>query len=672
MRTNQRKFLQSLSKDGSAGYEKAGREKTPVMEKSKSPVLSSEERPASGGKKLRRLKSADSMHLTFSAGGHAMGVSQTPSHHKTRKLVNDRLFRTGGPEELKYAMKMASDLAAKQERVKFRADEEVTALYESLYGMDSLTTELSQLCETFVETSWKDLKDGKLKEILSTAQRLRPLLGQLERGKIAKATGSKKQKAKNPAVTFLFAISSVLRVWASVKRLNEVTLPRSIDGDDADFEEDETILNHFRKLVRKPTGKKAFFNAEEDVVGGKEQDAAQSGASSKTEESVERHRRWDKKMSIDDFDLLKPIAKGAYGRVFLARERTAVNEEDGLCAIKVMRKSELTTKNRIDFVLAERKIHSTVTNHPFVVSLYAAFQSRSYLFLCMEFCNGGDLQDLLRQMGCLDEEYASKYLAEIALALGFLHNHHVIHRDLKPENVLVDRNGHVKLTDFGLSEFGLGKSKNVDEEKHREGKCADDAAGRGELSRRNSNPFSGSHAVVGTPDYMAPEILLGFEHDATVDWWSFGVIAFELLVGCPPFNADTQVAVFENILNRQMKWPRVPQEMSHIAHDFIDALLASEPSERLGCGGVSEVQSSDFFHETDWGELRALEAPVPFVPLVSDAEDTSYFTRTGDVDENVDEEDVSVQDGLDLSLGRDQFGQSFRDDHRFTDFDSTM
>ena len=163
----------------------------------------------------------------------------------------------------------------------------------------------------------------------------------------------------------------------------------------------------------------------------------------------------ERRLRIHDFDLLKPIGKGAYGRVFLARKKKTDGTEGKLCAIKVMRKSELSQKNNIDLVLAERKIHSSI-HHPFVVSLYAAFQSRTFLFLCMEYCNGGDLQALLRNVSYLDEDVALSYLAEICLAVGFLHDNDVIHRDLKPENVLIDRTGHIKLTDFGLA--NLGKS----------------------------------------------------------------------------------------------------------------------------------------------------------------------------------------------------------------------
>ena len=238
--------------------------------------------------------------------------------------------------------------------------------------------------------------------------------------------------------------------------MNDVQLPRSYDADDTDnFDDDESILSHFRKLYTPESVKKRMAD---EQASSKKADVKSSKHVSSPSVDTDFARK--RRLRIHDFDLLKPIGKGAYGRVFLARKKKTDGTEGKLCAIKVMRKSELSQKNNIDLVLAERKIHSSI-HHPFVVSLYAAFQSRTFLFLCMEYCNGGDLQALLRNVSYLDEDVALSYLAEICLAVGFLHDNDVIHRDLKPENVLIDRTGHIKLTDFGLSEFGLGKSSKL-------------------------------------------------------------------------------------------------------------------------------------------------------------------------------------------------------------------
>ena len=630
--SNQRQFLRRMSKDGKAGYHDEDELDSPgASSKISSPISSLG---------LKRLNSEPrGMHLTmgpsYSRRNHQ--VSQTPSHHRrqSRNLVNDRLFKTGGPEELRYALKIATELQQKQELAKAQADEDVERLCETMYGMDAVSSELGGLCQKFIGLRPVKLKNAHLKDFVENAQRLRREF----------TASSRKRDGINPAVTFLFAISNVLQVWQSVTRLNEISLPQLYsDSDRDDVEEDETILTHFLKL--RPGKGVPKEDREKEKLAGDEGLA-----------------KWKRKMTIRDFVLLKKIGKGAYGRVFLARQKSS-NEKDesGLCAIKVMRKSELTTKNRIDFVLAERRIHAHVTNHPFVVSLYAAFQSRTYLFLCMEYCSGGDLQDLLRQFDRLDEENAIRYLSEISLAVDFLHDHGVIHRDLKPENVLVDSKGHVKLTDFGLSEFGLGEAnKSADassKEALYEGKMhgGDDEDDDGSNGRKLARAVFGEKSVVGTPDYMAPEVLLGEDHDPSVDWWSFGVITYELLSGIPPFNAKDKVTVFENILNRNIEWP---EDFTDEACEFIEQLLCMDARKRLGFGGAAEVHRAAFFRDVDWEELRELKGPVPFVPQLDNSEDTSYFIGATEVD-------------ADLAPTPIHRKSSANSDERFAQFDSSI
>ncbi|CAN1265697.1 Probable serine/threonine protein kinase IREH1 [Linum perenne] len=352
--------------------------------------------------------------------------------------------------------------------------------------------------------------------------------------------------------------------------------------------------------------------------------------------------------SIDDFEIMKPISRGAFGRVFLAKKRTTGD----LFAIKVLKKADMIRKNAVESILAERDILISVRN-PFVVRFFYSFTCRENLYLVMEYLNGGDLYSLLRNMGCLDEDVARVYIAEVVLALEYLHSLRVVHRDLKPDNLLIAHDGHIKLTDFGLSKVGLinstddlsgpaagGTSMLVDDEP--------------ELSTSNQQERRKKRSAVGTPDYLAPEILLGTGHGFTADWWSVGVILFELIVGIPPFNAEHPQIIFDNILNRKIPWPEVPDEMSPEARDIIDRLLTEDPHMRLGARGASEVcfifltlycselflfklgncnsrttivlqvKQHVFFKNINWDTLARQKAA--FVPASDSALDTSYFT----------------------------------------------
>ncbi|KAL1202711.1 putative serine/threonine protein kinase IREH1 [Cardamine amara subsp. amara] len=322
--------------------------------------------------------------------------------------------------------------------------------------------------------------------------------------------------------------------------------------------------------------------------------------------------------SIDDFVIIKPISRGAFGRVFLAKKRTTGD----LFAIKVLKKADMIRKNAVESILAERDILINVRN-PFVVRFFYSFTCRDNLYLVMEYLNGGDLYSLLRNLGCLEEDIVRVYIAEVVLALEYLHSEGVVHRDLKPDNLLIAHDGHIKLTDFGLSKVGLINSTDdlagpavsgtslLDEEESRL------AASEDQLERRKKR------SAVGTPDYLAPEILLGTGHGATADWWSVGIILFELIVGIPPFNAEHPQQIFDNILNRKIPWPHVPEQMSAEAYDIIDRFLTEDPHQRLGARGAAEVKQHIFFKDINWDTLARQKAA--FVPASESAIDTSYF-----------------------------------------------
>ncbi|CAH1446485.1 unnamed protein product [Lactuca virosa] len=328
--------------------------------------------------------------------------------------------------------------------------------------------------------------------------------------------------------------------------------------------------------------------------------------------------------SIDDFEIIKPISRGAFGRVFLAKKRTTGD----LFAIKVLKKADMIRKNAVESILAERDILISVRN-PFVVRFFYSFTCRENLYLVMEYLNGGDLYSLLRNLGCLDEDVARVYIAEVVLALEYLHSLRVVHRDLKPDNLLIAHDGHIKLTDFGLSKVGLINSTD-----DLSGPAVSGTSLLGEGEHESQSSFLSEsesqqerrkkRSAVGTPDYLAPEILLGTGHGTSADWWSVGVILFELIVGIPPFNAEHPQTIFDNILNRNIPWPVVPDEMSPDAQDLIDQLLTEDPNQRLGAKGATEVKQHQFFRDINWHTLALQKAA--FIPSFESALDTSYFT----------------------------------------------
>ncbi|EEB07412.1 AGC protein kinase Cek1 [Schizosaccharomyces japonicus yFS275] len=405
--------------------------------------------------------------------------------------------------------------------------------------------------------------------------------------------------------------------------------------------------------------------------------------------------------SINDYIIVKPISRGAFGSVYLARKKATGD----YFAIKVLKKSDMIAKNQVTNVRAERAILMAQCESPFVTKLYYTFQSKEYLYLVMEYMNGGDCASLLKVFGCLEESWARRYIAEVVLCLGDLHARNIVHRDLKPDNLLIDSRGHLKLTDFGLSRKGLARRRKhvrnpsdssdsnqatvlepavsdsfhlrdfgcrpteptVDEfglqvdnsdirsvsqafslERNFSRTFDDDASSiHSNLSytslipRQNTGGTSGtntgnmqlfdpndsSRTFVGTPDYLAPEIILGEDYGGMGDWWSLGCIAFEFLFGYPPFNADTPNEVFQNILNRNIKWPsreiiaQVPD-----AVDLINRLICSDPKRRLGIHGVHEVKLHPFFKNINW---RTLLSETPdFIPTL-DIESTDYFDPRG-------------------------------------------
>ena len=327
--------------------------------------------------------------------------------------------------------------------------------------------------------------------------------------------------------------------------------------------------------------------------------------------------------SISQFEILKPISRGAYGHVVLAAKKSTRD----LFAIKVLRKTDMRRKNQVKRIKTERDVLATA-EHPYVVKLFYSFHSREHLYLVMEFVNGGDLLSLLKAVGYLEEATARQYIAEIAIALDYLHHTlHVVHRDIKPDNVLIHQDGHIKLTDFGLSVFGLAADQPVQSPpltpSASSGPTTDSSVPAVEDEMR---------AKVGTPDYMAPELLLGSKHGISVDLWALGCVAFELLTGYPPFTGDTVEEVFEHVLehttNELIRWPEEEGHLSDDAMDFIRKMLHANPDKRPGLtAGIIEIAQHPLFVGLHWDDLRTRSGTVAFLPELDNDRDTSYFVQ---------------------------------------------
>jgi len=365
------------------------------------------------------------------------------------------------------------------------------------------------------------------------------------------------------------------------------------------------------------------------------------------------------RVSIQDFEIVKKISGGAYGKVFLARKKKTKD----LYAVKVLQKNDMRRKNMIESVISERRILANVRNKC-TVQLYYAFQNETSLFLVMEYCCGGDLATLLKNIGPFQQRMARAYIGEIAMALECLHNVGYVHRDLKPDNILVDAKGHLLLTDFGLSSIG------VLEEIHepaplspRSPRGRRRSAASAQEANLDPSPAPVVSHMVGTPDYLAPEILLGTGHGPEVDWWALGIMLFEFLTGIPPFNGDTVQEIFDKILLHEIPWEKGDLEegfgIDKDSKNLIEGLLERDPKQRLGHNGLAEVQVHPFFDGIDWKTLTTEDREDLFVPTLDDAEDTGYF-------EDHSSKPDSCSHG---SNPADEFSKSIRDVKAIPGFD---
>lgn len=294
----------------------------------------------------------------------------------------------------------------------------------------------------------------------------------------------------------------------------------------------------------------------------------------------------------EDFQLLKVLGKGGYGKVFQVRKTTGT-DSGKIFAMKVLQKATIV-RNQKDtaHTKAERNILEAVKS-PFICDLLYAFQTGGKLYLILEYLSGGELFMHLEREGMFMENVAKFYLSEIVVALEHLHIQGIIYRDLKPENILLDCFGHVKLTDFGL--------------------CKEEIEGDQK-----------THTFCGTIEYMAPEILMRCGHGKAVDWWSLGALMFDMLTGGPPFTAENRRKTIDKILKGRLT---LPAYLSNEARDLIKKLLKRHVDTRLGAGtsDAEEIKAHPFFQKTDWELVYARKLEPPFKPEIENDEDVSLF-----------------------------------------------
>jgi len=332
-----------------------------------------------------------------------------------------------------------------------------------------------------------------------------------------------------------------------------------------------------RRQVRPPESMLTMMNSEK--YKDKEPDVCISPTKKRAECIFNQPQSNSKQVSIDDFELLKVLGQGAFGKVFLARHMA----QNKIYAMKVLKKESIIQMDQLEHTKTEKMILQHV-NHPFIVGLEFAFQTPDKLYFVMEFMKGGELFNYLSKVGKVSESAAKFYAASVATALGNLHKNNYIYRDLKPENILLDEDGYAKVADFGLARF-----LKSDEQ---------------------------AHTCCGTPEYVAPEVILGKGHGRPADWWALGIFIHEMLTGTTPFRAKDVQAIYSGIVKRELTFSaKVP--LSHAAKDIMGKLLDKNPETRLGSRGDStDVLSHPWFAEINIPELLRRKLVAPYKPLV--------------------------------------------------------
>ncbi|CZT20689.1 probable cAMP-dependent protein kinase catalytic subunit (PKA) [Ramularia collo-cygni] len=302
----------------------------------------------------------------------------------------------------------------------------------------------------------------------------------------------------------------------------------------------------------------------------------------------------------EDFELIKTLGTGTFARVWLVRLADKSNQKSGanseytkkVFALKILRKVDVIRLKQVEHVRNERNVLAAVAGHPFITTMVASFQDAETLYMLLDYCPGGEVFSYLRRARRFNEPTSTFYAAEIVLILEFLHEKEgVAYRDLKPENILIDADGHLKLVDFGFAK---------------------------KIHNRET------YTLCGTPEYLAPEVIRNTGHSTAVDWWAFGILIYEFLVGQPPFWDQNPMKIYEQIVEGKVRYPSA---MSKDARDIISGLCTVDVTKRLGNikGGAATVKKHPWFKDIDWDRLYHRKMQGPIVPHLKSADDTRNF-----------------------------------------------
>ncbi|XP_059925855.1 protein kinase C delta type-like isoform X1 [Gadus macrocephalus] len=294
-----------------------------------------------------------------------------------------------------------------------------------------------------------------------------------------------------------------------------------------------------------------------------------------------------RRLTFNQLVFHKVLGKGSFGKVLLAE----LKGQGEYFAVKALKKDVVMMDDDIECTMVEKRVLSLAWDNPFLTHLYSTFQTKEHLFFVMEYLNGGDLMFHIQDKGRFDVNRATFYGAEIIVGLQFLHSKCIIYRDLKLDNVMLDKDGHIKIADFGM--------------------CKENVCGENKAT-----------TFCGTPDYIAPEILLGQKYTFSVDWWSFGVLVYEMLIGQSPFQGDDEDQLFESI---RMDTPHYPRWITKESKDLMEKLFERDVSQRLGV--VGNVRLHSFFKSINWPALERREVKPPFKPKVKGPNDCSNFDK---------------------------------------------
>ncbi|KAK6489576.1 RAC-gamma serine/threonine-protein kinase isoform X1 [Huso huso] len=306
------------------------------------------------------------------------------------------------------------------------------------------------------------------------------------------------------------------------------------------------------------------------------------------EEEMDTSTSHQKRKTMNDFDYLKLLGKGTFGKVILVREKASGK----YYAMKILKKEVIIAKDEVAHTLTESRVLKN-TRHPFLTSLKYSFQTKDRLCFVMEYVNGGELFFHLSRERVFSEDRTRFYGAEIVSALDYLHSAKIVYRDLKLENLMLDKDGHIKITDFGLCKEGITDAATM-------------------------------KTFCGTPEYLAPEVLEDNDYGRAVDWWGLGVVMYEMMCGRLPFYNQDHEKLFELILMEDIKFPRT---LSSDAKSLLSGLLIKDPNKRLGGGpdDAKEIMRHSFFVGLNWQDVYDKKLIPPFKPQVSSETDTRYF-----------------------------------------------